>query len=43
LETGVELFEPKKEIGGIIGARGRANAPSTGKTLKGTVDFGEME
>jgi hypothetical protein len=41
--TGVTLFEPKKEIGGIIGARRQAAAPSKGTALQGEVDFGALK
>jgi hypothetical protein len=37
--SGAQLFEPKKEIGGIIGARRPTAAPKTG----GVVDFGDLK
>lgn len=38
--TGVTLFEPQKEIGGIIGARRQAAAP---KASGGVIDFGDLQ
>lgn len=44
--TGVTLFEPKKEIGGILGLRGKTEATKQGsapRPIQGTIDFGDMD
>jgi hypothetical protein len=41
--TGVTLFEPKKEIGGILGLRGQTKTPNAPKKLEGPIDYGDME
>lgn len=41
--TGVELFEPKKEIGGILGLRGQTQQTNAPKKIEGTIDFGAMD
>lgn len=41
--TGVTLFEPEKEIGGILGLRGQTKTPNAPKKIEGTIDFGAMD
>ena len=41
--TGKILFEPKKEIGGILGLRGQTKTPNAPKKLEGPIDYGDMK